>query len=250
MADLTMKLASGKDINGVGLAVPGMLDSKRRYSPRMPNFPEEWDNLDIPDALSSALAAKGLFIPVRIENDANCYALGEGAAGEAASLSDYVVFTMGTGIGCGIVIGGRLLTGSHGMAAECGHIVVNGGAPCGCGGIGHAETLSATDGTVKRARAEGISGDFKEIWAMRGTAAADKVIEVTIDGMARAVATITHTLDPEAIIIGGGMSRAPGIGEAIRAASMPYLSRPHRDILDLRISSLGSDAALYGAASV
>ncbi|MDR3322413.1 MAG: ROK family protein [Synergistaceae bacterium] len=250
MAEMTSELAENQRIEGVGVAIPGMLDSARRYSPRMANFPEEWDGLDIPDALSKALASRELYIPVKIENDANCYALGEGAAGAAVGLADYVVFTMGTGIGCGIVLGGRILTGAHGMAAEGGHIVVDGGAPCGCGGMGHAETLAATDGTVKRARAAGILGEFKEIWAMRGDQAADMVLGVTIDGMGRAVATITHLLDPEAIIIGGGMSRAQGICGAICEAAMPYLARPYRSILDLRVSKLGNDAALYGAASV
>ncbi|MDR3254340.1 MAG: ROK family protein [Synergistaceae bacterium] len=250
MADMTLELASDCHIDGVGVAVPGMLDSNRRYSPRMANFPEEWDNLDIPGALCRELASRRLDIPVKIENDANCYALGEGAAGEAVGLEDYVVFTMGTGIGCGIITGGRLLTGAHGMAAEGGHIVVDGGAPCGCGGIGHAETLAATDGTVKRARAEGLSGEFREIWAMRGDPAADRVLEATIDGMARTVATICHLFDPEAIIIGGGMSRAEGIREAIMEASKPYLARPYRSVLDIRVSKLGSDAALYGAASI
>jgi glucokinase len=68
--------------------------------------------------------------------------------------------------------------------------------------------------------------------------------------MARAVATVCCMLDPEAIIIGGGMSRAPGIVDAVREATMPYLPLPYRKILDLRVSSLGNEAALYGAASI
>jgi glucokinase len=163
---------------------------------------------------------------------------------------DYVVFTMGTGIGCGIFAGGRLLTGAHGMAGECGHAVVGGLDPCGCGGVGHAETMAAADGTLKRARAEDLEGSFKDLWAMRGDARVNRVLSVTIDGMARVVATVCHIIDPEAIILGGGMSRAPGIEEAIREASMRYLARPYRNNLDLRISTIGSDAALYGAANI
>jgi glucokinase len=250
MADMVSELAENQRIEGVGVAVPGMIDSARRYSRRMANFPEEWDNLDISDTLSKALASRELYMPVKIENDANCYALGEGTAGAAVGLADYVVFTMGTGIGCGIVLGGKILIGAHGMAAEGGHIVVEGGAPCGCGGMGHAETLSAADGTVKRARTAGILGEFKDIWDMRGDPEADRVLGVTIDGMARTVATVTHLLDPEAIIIGGGMSRGKGICDAIRDAAMPYLAYPYRSVLNLRVSKLGNDAALYGAASV
>jgi glucokinase len=250
IAALVARLARGHEIEAVGLAVPGALDADRRHSPRMSNFPKEWDCLDIPDALERVLSGMGLSLPVRIENDANCYALGEGAAGEARGFADFVVFTMGTGIGCGIVTRGKLITGAHGLAAEGGHIVVNGSAPCGCGGIGHAECFAAADGTAKRALARGLPGDFRELWALRGNPSADEVLAVTIDGMARAVATVCHLLDPEAIIIGGGMSRAPGIGDAIKEASMPYLGLPYREILDLRVSALGNNAALYGAACI
>ncbi|MDR1944441.1 MAG: ROK family protein [Synergistaceae bacterium] len=250
MTNLIEKLSDGSEADGIGVAVPGMLDAERRRPLTMPNFPKEWENLEFPDVLEGVLAKKNIKLPVRIENDANCYAIGEGVAGEAVGLSDYVVFTMGTGIGCGIVTGGRLLTGAHGMAAESGHAIVDGSAPCGCGGIGHAETLAATDGTIKRARAEGFSGDFRELWAMRGVPFADRVLALTIDGMARTVATVCHILDPEAIIIGGGMSRAPGIGDAVREAATPYLARPYRSVLDIRISTLDIDAALFGAAGI
>jgi glucokinase len=158
---------------------------------------------------------------------------------------------MGTGIGCGIVLGGNLLIGAHGMAGEAGHAVVSGDAPCGCGGIGHAETLAAADGTMARASAEGcLPDDFRGLWALRGTHSADAVLNVTIDAMARAAASVCHMLDPQMIVIGGGMSQAPGIVEAIAERTVPYLSRPFKHTLDLRQSQLGNTAALYGAASL
>jgi glucokinase len=252
MAGMVSEVTGGRDteISGIGVGVPAMLDRDRKRALNLPNFPDEWTNIDIADELARALEPSGITPPIKIENDANCYALGEGTAGAAAGLSDYVVFTMGTGIGCGIVIGGRLLTGAHGMAGECGHIVVNGALPCGCGGIGHAETLSGADGTSERATREGLPGDFKELWSMMGSRQAYRVIEVTVDGMARAVATVSHTIDPQAVVIGGGMSRAPGLVEAIRLASMKYLAKPYRELLDLRASQLGEKAALFGAAGI
>lgn len=250
LADMIGELSSGHHIKGVGLALPSMLDSDRRHSRKMPNFPPEWDDIDIVSTLEAELSRRGMPYGIKIENDANCYALGEGVAGVAVGVSDYVVFTMGTGIGSGIVIGGRLLTGFRGMAGEAGHSVVFGSAPCGCGGIGHAETLAAADGTSARAHAAGLPEDFRDLWSMRGDPKADSVIDVTIDAMARLVATTCHTLDPETIIIGGGMSAATGIVEAIAERARPYLSRPFKDVLDLRQSKLGSKAALYGAASL
>jgi glucokinase len=250
IASAAERLSEGCEIALVGLAVPGMLNAERRRSLRLPNFPVEWDDLDILEAVRYALASRGIRAPIGVENDANCYALGEGSAGEAVGISDFVAFTMGTGIGCGIVTGGRLLTGAHGMAGEGGHVVVRGDAPCGCGGKGHSETLAAADGTSARALAKGLPEDFEKLWEMRGDPAADEVLSVTIDAMARTIASVCHLLDPQAVIIGGGMSRAEGIGDALKSRSREYLSRPFKKLLDIRISRLGNDAALYGAASV
>ena len=250
VASAAERLSEGHKIAAVGVAVPGMLNADRRRALRLPNFPAEWDGLDISEAVAAALASRGIRAPVGIENDANCYALGEGSAGEAVGISDFVTFTMGTGIGCGIVIGGKLLTGAHGMAGEGGHVVVRGGAPCGCGGRGHSETLAAADGTSARALAKGLPEDFEKLWKMRCDPDADEVLDVTIDAMARTVATVCHLLDPGIVIIGGGMSRAEGIGDALKSKSAEYLSQPFKKLLDIRISRLGSEAALYGAVSV
>lgn len=163
-------------------------------------------------------------------------------------LDDYVIFTMGTGIGCGIVLGGRLLRGSHGMAGEGGHVVVGGDAPCGCGGIGHAETFAAADGTERRAREAGLPTDLRALWPMRGTPEADAVLAPSIDAMARATASVMHLIDPQAVVIGGGMSAAEGLVDEIASATVKYLSAPFRATLDIRRSALGNDAAVYGAA--
>jgi glucokinase len=136
------------------------------------------------------------------------------------------------------------------MAGEGGHLVVGGDAPCGCGGKGHSETIAAADGTTERAEAKGLPGDFRELWKMRGNHEADEVIDATLDAMARTIATTCHLLDPEVVILGGGMSKAEGIRDAIHERTVPYLSRPFKNLLDLRISKLGNEAALYGAASI
>jgi glucokinase len=251
IAGVVLRLSKGACLDAVGIAVPGMLDAQRRHSKRMPNFSHEWDDLDVPAALGLALKKKGVGVGgVKMENDANCYALGERCAGEAIGMSDFVVFTMGTGIGCGIVAGGRLLTGFHGMAGEGGHLVVSGDAPCRCGGRGHSETIAAADGTTERALAKGLPGDFRDLWAMRGDPGADEVIAPTLDAMARTIASTCHMLDPEIVILGGGMSKADGIKEALRERTVPYLSHPFKDKLDIRVSKLGNEAALYGAASL
>lgn len=251
MANFAAQLAADEGVRGVGVAVPGMVDADRRHARRLPNFPAgEWDDLDVSAALEGAIRSSGLSLPVKVENDANCYAFGEGRAGEAAGSEDYVVFTLGTGIGGGIVLGGKLITGFHGMAGETGHLVVSGDAPCGCGGAGHVETLAAADGTGKRALSAGLPDDFRALWALRGSAKAYAALEPGLDALARAVASTCHMLDPEMVVLGGGMSQASGIREDIHSRTLRYLSLPFRDKLDLRISKLGDEAALYGAACI
>ena len=251
IADAALCLAGASKISSIGIGVPGMIDAERRRSCRLPNFSTCWDGLDIPAALSEALARNNLTVgSIHIENDANCYALGEGFAGEAVGISDYVTFTLGTGIGCGIVSGGRLITGAHGMAGEGGHLVVAGDALCGCGGKGHSETIAAADGTEARAIKKGLPVDFEELWAMRGTSDADEVIDATLDAMARTIASTCHMLDPEVVIIGGGMSRAEGIIEALTEMTIPYLSNPLKKLLNVRKSKLGNKAPLFGAAGL
>ena len=250
IAEVAAELSDGKSVSGIGIAVPGMIDADRRHARILPNFPVDWTDLDIVGSLGSVLEMNGLSAPVKIENDANCYALGEGLAGVAAGMKDYVVLTLGTGLGCGIVAGGRLLTGAHGMAGEAGHLVVVGSEPCKCGGIGHVETLSGADAIEKRAKAAGLPGDFQELWSMNRGQGVSKILSVTIDALARAVASIYHMLDPEVIILGGGMSKAAGIAEVIHDASLAYMSTPFKKHLNLKVSALGNEAALYGAASL
>lgn len=250
LVGVVSELSQGDRVSGIGIAVPGMIDADRRLTRILPNFPIEWTDLDIVEALGALIETGGQSIPIKIENDANCYALGEGISGLAVGIKDYVVLTLGTGLGCGIVVNGELLRGAHGMAGEAGHIVVGGNEPCRCGGLGHVETLSGADGTARRAKAAGLPGDFKELWGMSRTREANKVLSVTIDALARAAASISHILDPELIILGGGMSRAEGIAEIIHDASLQYLSKPFKKNLNIKISELGNDAALCGAAGL
>ena len=243
---IVAELSAGESVSCVGVAIPGMLNRDRTRANILPNFNSEWGRIDVVSAVSSVVGG----VPVKIENDANCYALGEGMAGLAVGVKDYVVLTLGTGIGCGIVSDGRILSGAHGMAGEAGHLVVVGNEPCKCGGMGHAETLSGADGTARRAKAAGLPGDFKELWSMRRGQGASKILGVTIDALARTVASISHILDPELIILGGGMSAAPGIAEVVHDAALPYMSNPFKENLNIKVSALGNSAALYGAASL
>ncbi len=238
------EMASGIRVDGIGIGVPGMLDLERGKVLRSPNFPG-WEGLPL-----RFLLEKSLGIPVRMENDANCTAIGEGLVGAACGLKNYIVLTLGTGIGGGIVIGGRLLRGGHGMAGEPGHLVIGGSKPCGCGGQGHLETVAGADGIEKRAKEAGIKPDLKSLWEQRGDPRVEPIWQDSLEALGASVASLVHVLDPEAVVLGGGLGPAAGFVEALEPIVKRYLGDPYRSFLDLRIAKLGKAAAVIGAASL
>ncbi|WP_051464351.1 ROK family protein [Aminiphilus circumscriptus] len=226
----------------VGVGVPSMLDLEREHALKPPNFPG-WAGVPL-----RRLLAEKLERFVVLENDANCYALGEGWGGAARGLSDYVVFTLGTGIGGGIVLGGRLFLGSSGMGGEIGHMVVGTFEQCGCGGVGHLEAVGGADPGERHARELGLVPDLRMLWGERNGRAAP-VWERLLDSYARSVASVAHIFDPQAIILGGGLSRGEGFLDALRLRVEPYLALPFKGKVELRVSELGSLAAAVGAAA-
>ncbi|HAF50549.1 MAG TPA: ROK family protein [Synergistaceae bacterium] len=244
VARLAEALSPAGEVVPVGLGVPGMLDTFREHIKKMPNFPN-WEGVPL-----KALLEERLSRPVAIENDANCYALGEGWTGAAKGLSSYVVITLGTGVGGGIVLDGKLLKGTHGMAGELGHIAIGKDEYCGCGGRGHLEAISGADALERLARSWGIPDDLSRLWRERRNPVIADFWNIALDAWGRALASIAHTLDPEAIVIGGGLSRGEGFLESLHPHVIPYLALPFREALDLRLSLLGNDAAIIGAAAV
>lgn len=228
----------------VGIGMPGFLDLQREHLVLSPNF-SDWNGLPLKTLLEDRLKRK-----VMIENDANCYALGEQLAGLAKGLKDFVVLTLGTGIGGGIVVDGRLLKGAHGFAGEPGHMALGETELCGCGCYGHLEAISGTDAMERKAGQIGLPEDMKILWARKDEPAIAEIIMPSLQTMAKAIASITHLFDPEMIILGGGFSRAEGLLSILEPMALKYLAPHFRDIFNLKISLLGNDAAMLGAASL
>ena len=248
--DVTSQVAKMARILGagpecpVGVGIPGMLDTLRETALLLPNF-SGWNNLPVRKILSAKIG-----LPVEIENDANCYALGEGWGGAAAGLTDYVLFTLGTGIGGGIVINGRILRGFHGMAGEPGHLVVGAGEPCGCGSHGHLEGISGADALERNAEGMGLQPDLKYLWTRRSDPSVAPLWDRALDHLAKGIASAVHLLDPQAVILGGGLVKGEGFLDVLRPRVIDYLASPFKKTLDLRLSLLGNDAALIGAAAL
>ena len=208
----------------------------------------DWNGLPIRRMFEDATG-----VPVTVENDANAYALGEGFAGAAKGISDYVVLTLGTGIGGGVVTGGRLLTGAHGMAGELGHMVLGQNEPCGpgCGGLGHFEALCGADALERRAKGMGLGASpvLKDLWLKRDSPEVAPLWELALNDVARGVATLIHVFDPQLVVIGGGLHKGAGFMELLTARVPRYLGEPFRRALNVRGSELDTDAPIFGGAA-
>ena len=233
----------------LGVGIPGGLDNAREKALMITNF-INWNGLPLRAMIEQVSGA-----PTKLENDANAYALGEGCKGAAEGLSDYAVLTLGTGIGGGIIIGGKVLSGSHGLAGELGHMVIGNDEECGagCGGKGHIETFCAADALErasvrKNLYADGETPDMEKLWKKRDQKDIAEFWDIVLNSLAKGVATIIHVLDPQAVIFGGGLSQGEGFLDSLRPKILPYLGIPYRGLLDLRKSVHGNDAAIIGAA--
>jgi glucokinase len=249
------------DIAAVGLGSPGTMDIPGGMLLDPPNLPG-WDNLPIRQRLAEKLGK-----PTVLQNDANAAAFGEYWAGAGRNTRSLVMFTLGTGIGCGIVEGGLIVEGRHSHGAECGHIVIqmDGGRECSCGQYGHLEAYASATALVKRAhealereagsllhealaRGELTSRAVSEA-AERGDALAKRLMRETARCLAVGAVCLMHTIDPDLVLFGGGMI----------AAGEPFLDDIRHDIKQLAFpipaaktriayAELGGEAGFIGAA--
>lgn len=217
----------------------------------------------------SSMLSKALDgIPVALTNDANAAALGEMYYGAARGMKDFIVITLGTGVGSGIVIDGKLLYGSDGFAGELGHVraVRYNGRPCGCGGIGCLETYCSAIGITRTARElletsdepsllrsyDNLTAKDVQEAAFAGDKIANKVYEFTGKILGEALASFIAFSSPQAIILFGGVAKArrllyePAV-KAMNEAVCPLW----RDRVQLLFSELkDSDAAILGSSAI
>src|SRR5436190_13242322 len=146
---------------------------------------------------------------VVIDNDANCAALAEHQSGAARGARVSITVTVGTGVGSGIVVDGRVLQGAFGGSGEIGHVPVGSdGPPCGCGVVGCAEPLASGSGLLARAREAGLVVDSARDVFESADPRAAAVIARMIDALARMMGAATQILNPDVIVVGGGVAQA------------------------------------------
>ncbi|MDD6718948.1 MAG: ROK family protein [bacterium] len=260
IASLCLALAGDRTVAGIGVGCPGMVDGGLvRYSNNL-----AWENFAMADYLT---AKTGL--PVKVGNDANVAALGEALVGCAKGAHSAVILTLGTGVGGGVVLDGRLLTGYSGTAAEPGHMVIADDlhAPmCTCGRRGCFESLaSATalirmtreamdahpDSLMHRLAGEGITGSTAFDAAAQGDDAGQAVVLQYVHNLAVGVANLINIFSPQVVGLSGGVANQ---GEALLAPlrhavrAMVFGSKFQPRQTTITTCTLGYRAGVIGAA--
>ena len=246
---------SKEQVVGIGIGVPGPVSDEGVVN-KCINL--GWGVFNIADTLSQLTG-----LPVKAGNDANMAALGEAWKGGGQGCNNMILATLGTGVGGGIILNGKPLSGVHGAAGEIGHLVVNAKEtePCSCGKYGCVEQYCSATGVVRLAkrylaanntqstlrRVENLT--CKDVFdaANAGDAAAAEILEQVYDYMGQFLANVCCALDPEIVVLGGGVSKA---GKPLLEGAKKYFDRyifHASSSIRFALASLGNDAGAYGA---
>ena len=252
---------SAADVKSIGIGAPGTPDNGAGtiiYA----------NNLNFFNTPIRSVIQKHIDLPVLIENDANCAALAESVAGAAKGLKDSVTITLGTGLGSGVVINGRVYSGFNYSAAEMGHmVIISGGEECTCGRRGCWEAYASATALISQTKAAAVkdpdslinslvNGDLSLVSARtafdaakQGDETGKRVVEQYIKYIAEGIINVINIFAPEMVVIGGGVS---GEGE--------YLLKPLRELVyrdvyfkgepktQIMAAQMGNEAGIVGAA--
>lgn len=240
-------------VTALGLGIPALLDRQTGMVIHAPNL--HWERIPVRDMLRSRLD-----VPIYMDNDANLATLGEKWLGAGRSFRNFLMVTIGTGIGSGLVLNDQLYRGSHGLAPELGHLPVRweDGYECNCGGRGCLETEVAAPAMVRRARALGVepgaNGELEArdifIRASQGDETCRLVVRQTAEILGNALAGCNFLLDLDGIVLGGGVAQAKQlildqVGEIVIERSPFFSSLGFKP--QVVLAELGSMAGCIGA---
>ena len=251
--------ADGAAPRVAGLCAPGPLNPRTGVLYSTPNM-RGWVNVPLTQRLSDALG-----IPCHAGNDANLAALGEWKFGAGRGCSDIVYLTVSTGIGGGVISGGKLVDGKRGLAVEAGHMILEPhGPPCGCGSFGCLEAFASGPSIARAMEAQLARGEKSALSEQRGQLTGRMVAEAARDGdqlaaevflramtyLGLGCATLINLFNPEKIIIGGGVSNAGALlFDPVRAVAlkrcMPELGKG----VEIVSAGLRDNVGLLGAAA-
>lgn len=256
-AGAAKKGISFDEVEGVGIGVPGPVteDGTVLLAANL-----GWGKRNINQELGALLG-----VPVKTGNDANVAALGEMWRGGGKGYTDMVAVTLGTGVGGGIIIGGRIVCGSNGAGGEIGHIHLEDNEPdaCGCKGHGCLEQYASATGVVRIAGKKLAASDkpsvlrqeevtAKAVWdaVKAGDELAIEVAKVYGEYLGKGLAATANVVNPQIFVIGGGVSKA---GQVLIDYMKPYFEKyafPGARNAIFALATLGNDAGIYGAAKL
>ena len=257
---LVEKQINRADLLGVGIGIPGPI-TKDGTVLNCVNL--GWGVFNVEEKLSEMLGG----VIVKAGNDANVAALGENWQGGGVGFEDLILITLGTGVGGGVIIGDKIITGSNGAAGEIGHMPVvydTDAETCGCGKKGCLETVASATGIVREAKKLLASGEIestlrdipeftcKDIFdaAKEGDKAAMIVVDKLAEYLGIAAAHIACVTNPQVIVIGGGVSKAGKF--LLDKIEEKYMERAFKACRNAKfaLATLGNDAGMYGAAAL
>lgn len=257
-AKIAEKNIDKADVEGVGIGIPGPINSRGEAACAVNLY---WGFTPVAQILGDLTGLKA-----QAGNDANVAALGEAWKGAAAGAQNIIMITLGTGVGGGIIINGKILAGSHGAGGEIGHALVVRGEEekCNCGNHGCLEQYASATGIVRVAgRVLAASEDDSTLRELQnitakdvldafkaGDAVAVRIMEYVGDLLGGAIAGFTTVVDPEAIVIGGGVSKAgQPLIDCIEKYYQRYAFSSCKET-PIVLATLGNDAGIYGAAKM
>jgi len=251
---------SWEQVEGVGVGIPGFLDIPNGIVKFSPNLNLRMTNV-------KAFLTDTLQKPVKINNDANVAALGEAWGGAGRGVDNCVCYTLGTGVGGGIIIGGRIVEGFNAMAGELGHMAV---VPdleaiqCGCGKMGCLETVSSATGIIRMAKDAVERGDRTSLSTVENITAKDvvdaakagdevaaRIVNRAAFYLGKSLATMAIVTNPQRFIIGGGVAKAGEfLFEQIREVFRKYTPEMAQEGVEIVPAQLGNNAGVVGAAGL
>ena len=242
----------------IGIGIPGILSADGSTVASCPNL--GWKNVDLKKDLEAELTQA-----VQLVNDATAAGIAEAAFGSTAGRESSMMITLGTGVGGGLILNGRIITGAHGVATQVGHMIMaENFYSCGCGKNGCLETVVSATALVRYVKMRlqnGVTSALKAEKKLDGkiiidaAKAGDPLATEAVDRLAKylgwAIANISDIVDPEMYAIGGGLSNAGGfLLEKIRIEAHKRLTYPHNAIPEIVLARFRNEAGMIGAANL
>lgn len=234
---------------GAGIGMPGTIDSKKGIVKYSNNI--QWENVDLVKIMGQYLP-----IPIRIANDADCAALGEAVAGAGKECQDVIMLTLGTGVGGGIILDGKIYEGKGLGGSELGHmVIVENGEPCTCGRKGCLEAYASATALMREAK-KATKEDLNPKEIFEGAKAGDPKLQQVVDNyigkLGTGIVNIVNIFRPQLVILGGGISAQE---EALLAPLREMLKTgcfggEKGELPEIEGAALGNEAGMIGAASL